>query len=341
MNNLAAYFPILAWGQDYNRATLNDDLIAAIIVTIMLIPQSLAYALLAGLPAEVGLYASILPLIAYAILGTSRTLAVGPVAVISLMTAAAIGKVATPGSPEYLAAAISLAFLSGLFLLALGLFRAGFLTNFLSHPVTSGFITASGLLIAISQLKHILGINASGDDLWQILHSLGQNISGTNFTTLTIGASAIAILFWARNGMKPFLMACGIKDSSATTLARLGPITVIILTTLATYIFSLGDYGVKLVGHVPQALPPLTFPDLSVAAWANLAGSAALLSIIGFVESISIGQTLGAKRRQRIDPDQELIALGASNIAASLTGGFPVTGGFARSIVNYSQLIIN
>ena len=160
----------------YGRATLTNDLVAALIVTIMLIPQSLAYALLAGLPPEVGLYASILPLVAYAVFGTSRTLAIGPVAVTSLMTAAAVGKIAAPGSPGYLEAAIVLALLSGLILAVMGLFRLGFVANFLSHPVVAGFITASGIIIAASQVKHLLGVTASGETLVEIIASLGRSI---------------------------------------------------------------------------------------------------------------------------------------------------------------------
>jgi sulfate permease, SulP family len=329
------YFPILQWGRGYDRSALSNDLLAAVIVTIMLIPQSLAYALLAGLPPEVGMYASMLPLVAYTMFGTSKALAVGPVAVISLMTAAAISKVAAPGSPEYLAAAITLAFLSGVFLLFLGLFRIGFLANFLSHPVISGFITASGIIIAVSQLKHVLGIKASGENLLQIIGSLTSNISGTNFITLTVGVLSTGFLFWARKGLKPFLIRTGMRPGAAAILARTGPVAAIALTTLAAWALSLGDKGVKLVGHVPQALPPLTIPSFSFQTWTALAGSAALLSVIGFVESVSVAQTLAAKKRQRIDPDQELVALGASNIAAAFTGGYPVTGGFARSIVNY------
>lgn len=329
------YLPILSWGRDYGRATFGADLLAAVIVTIMLIPQSLAYALLAGLPAEVGLYASILPLVAYTIFGTSRALAVGPVAVISLMTATAIGKVAVPGSPEYLAAALTLAFLSGLFLLLMGILRIGFLANFLSHPVISGFITASGILIAFGQLKHILGIKASGETLIELVNSIGVNITQINPVTLAIGIASTGFLFWARQGLKPLLVRLGMAGSTAAIVARTGPVAAIAATTFAAWVFALETKGVKLVGAVPQALPPLTAPNFSLETWGTLAGSAALLSVIGFVESVSVAQTLAAKKRQRIDPDQELVALGASNIAASFTGGYPVTGGFARSIVNF------
>ena len=202
---LKRYFPILEWGKTYTSQTLTSDLMAAVIVTIMLIPQSLAYALLAGLPPVVGLYASILPLILYAVFGTSRTLAVGPVAVISLMTASAAGAVAQQGSPEYLEAAITLAFLSGIMLALLGLLRAGFLANLLSHPVISGFITASGVLIATSQLRHIFGIDGGGSNWPEMLGSLAQGIGATNLTTIAIGIPAMLFLFWVRKGAKPAL----------------------------------------------------------------------------------------------------------------------------------------
>ncbi len=332
---MSRYFPILDWGRSYDRIALTNDLLAAVIVTIMLIPQSLAYAMLAGLPPEVGLYASILPLVAYAIFGTSRALAVGPVAVVSLMTAAAVSKIASPGSPEYLAAAILLALLSGVFLILLGLARIGFIANFLSHPVISGFITASAIIIAFSQLKYILGISANGENVFELLHSLASNVHKTNLVTLAIGSSAIAILFWARSNLNGMLQRIGIKPQLSAILARTGPVAVIAATMLAAYAFSLADRGVKLVGAVPRSLPSLSIPQFSLEQAYALIGSAALLSIIGFVESVSVAQTLAAKKRQRIDPDQELIALGASNLASAVSGGYPVTGGFARSIVNF------
>ena len=331
----ARYLPILDWGSRYDKDTLTNDLVAAVIVTIMLIPQSLAYALLAGLPAEMGLYASILPLVAYAIFGTSRALAVGPVAVVSLMTAAAVGNLALQGTAEYAAAAIVLAFLSGLVLLVMGIFRLGFLANFLSHPVIAGFITASGIIIATSQLKHILGIKASGHNLAELLQSIFAHLGEVNFWTLLIGVSATGFLFWVRKGLKPLLLKKGVKPRLADILAKAGPVAAVVVTTIFTWALGLADRGVAIVGDVPQGLPPLTIPDFDMDVWTSLLGSAVLISIIGFVESVSVAQTLAAKKRQRIAPDQELIGLGASNIAASISGGYPVTGGFARSVVNF------
>ena len=335
LSGIRRYFPILTWSRDYNRTVLTNDLMAAVIVTIMLIPQSLAYALLAGLPAEMGLYASILPLVAYAIFGTSRTLAVGPVAVVSLMTAAAAGKLAAQGTPEYIMAAITLAFLSGLMLLVMGLFRLGFLANFLSHPVIAGFITASGVLIATSQMKHILGVRAEGHNLIDMLTNLIAEVDAINWITLIIGGASLAFLFWVRKGLKPLLLSLGLKPRMADLLAKAGPVIAVALSILVVWLFGLDARGVAIVGQVPMGLPPLTLPGFSADLWGQLFGSALLISIIGFVESVSVAQTLAAKKRQRIVPDQELVGLGASNIAAAVSGGYPVTGGFARSVVNF------
>ena len=333
---LTRYLPILSWGHDYNRTALSNDLVAALIVTIMLIPQSLAYALLAGLPPEAGLYASIAPIMLYAVFGTSRALAVGPVAVVSLMTAAALSNIVEQGSMGYAVAALSLAALSGVILLAMGLFRLGFVANFLSHPVIAGFITASGILIAASQLKHILGIDAGGHTLVEFLISLVEHLPQTNFVTLIIGVTATAFLFWVRKGLKPFLIQRGLSPRAAEIAQKAGPVGAVFVTTLAVWLFGLSSWAdVAIVGEVPQSLPPLTMPDLSFDLLSALFVPALLISVIGFVESISVAQTLAAKKRQRIDPDQELIGLGMANIGAGFTGGYPVTGGFARSVVNF------
>ncbi|MEX1664097.1 SulP family inorganic anion transporter [Zhongshania sp. R06B22] len=332
---LKNYLPILTWAKEYDREVLLSDLLAAVIVTIMLIPQSLAYALLAGLPPQMGLYASMLPLVAYGIFGTSRTLSVGPVAVVSLMTASAIGHIASAGSTSYIEAALLLAFLSGVFLLGMGILRMGFLANFLSHPVIAGFITASGIIIAFSQLKHILGIKADGESLFSLLHSLYESVGSTNLTTVAVGLPTLIFLFWVRSGLKPLLVRAGLSDKAAGMLAKTGPVLGIIATSYAAYYFDLGSKGVVLVGEVPTGLPSLQMPKLGHDAWRELMMSAVFISIIGFVESVSVGHTLAAKRRQRITPNQELIGLGAANIAASFSGGYPVTGGFARSVVNF------
>ena len=338
MNTAARWLPalpILEWGRQYNRETLTNDLVAAMIVTIMLIPQSLAYALLAGLPAEVGLYASVAPLFLYAVLGSSRVLAVGPVAVVSLMTAATVAEHAAAGTHAYWQVAITLAFLSGGLLLLMGLLRLGFLANFLSHPVISGFISASGLLIALSQMKTIMGVKAEGHNFVELLNSLIHQASSVHLLTLLVGTSATGFLFWVRKGLKPLLVKAGLSLRLADMVAKAGPVAAIAVTTLLAWQMNWQEQGVKLVGTVPQGLPPMTMPLWDLNLWQELLVPALLISVVGFVESVSVGQTLAAKRRQRIEPDQELVALGGSNLSAAFTGGFPVTGGFARSVVNF------
>jgi len=328
-------FPILEWAPRYTSGEAINDLFAAVIVTIMLVPQSLAYAMLAGLPPVVGLYASILPLVAYAVFGTSRTLAVGPVAVVSLMTAAAIAPIATQGTEAYLAAAVMLAFLSGVILIGMAVLRLGFLANFLSHPVISGFITASGILIAASQLKHILGIRADGDTLPRIVEGVLGQITATNLFTVLLGISAVGFLFWVRKQLKPLLIRIGLPTRLADLLAKAGPLAAIVAAILAVVGFGLDARGVKIVGEIPAGLPPFALPAIDAELWVQLLPAALLISLVGFVESVSVAQTLAAKRRQRIEANQELVGLGTANIAAALSGGYPVTGGFARSVVNF------
>lgn len=240
-----------------------------------------------------------------------------------------------PGTSEYIVAAITLAFLSGAILLVLGFLRLGFLANFLSHPVIAGFITASGIIIAASQMKNILGIDASGHNLLEIIVSLFEHLGEVNWITVIIGVTTTAFLFWVRKGLLPLLIKLGLNARTSGIVAKAGPVAAIFVTTLAVWGFDLASRGVKIVGDVPTGLPPLSLPSFSMDLWSSLIVSAVVISIIGFVESVSVAQTLAAKNRQRIDPDQELIGLGAANIGAAFTGGFPVTGGFSRSVVNY------
>lgn len=333
--NLSRFIPMLGWAKTYSLSTFSSDLIAAVIVTIMLIPQSLAYALLAGVPPQVGLYASIAPLILYAIFGTSRALSVGPVAVVSLMTAAALGSLGLGSTAEYIAAASVLALISGGFLVLMGLLRLGFLANFLSHPVVSGFITASGIIIAASQVRHLLGIEAHGHTLWQLLQSMALHVDQINLPTVLLGFSALAFLLVVRRGLKGLLIRFGINPGAADLISKTSPVFAVVGATLSVWLLDLPSKGVAIIGTVPTGLPGLNIPMFDGDIWLALAGPAILISVIGFVESVSVGQTLAAKRRQRIDPDQELIGLGASNVSSALTGGFPVTGGFSRSVVNF------
>ncbi|SEK20771.1 SulP family inorganic anion transporter [Halomonas daqiaonensis] len=334
---LKRYLPIITWLPHYTRRLAGADLLAGVIVTVMVIPQSLAYAILAGLPAVVGLYASILPLLLYTLLGTSSTLAVGPVAIIALMTGAALSNVAAPGSPEYLEAALVLSLLSGAILTLMGLLRMGFFVNFLSHPVIAGFLSASGILIAASQAAHLLGIEASGHTVMALGLSLVENLAESHWPTVAIGAGSLVFLIAVRKAGKQALMALHLPPALADLLARAGPVAAVVVTTLVTWQFGLAEQGVAVVGEIPRGLPPLTLPGFDASLWSTLLMPAFLISMVGFVESVSMGQMLAAKRRQRISPNQEMIGLGGANLAAAFTAGMPVTGGLSRTVINFES----
>ena len=327
--------PALEWLRGYSRDNFINDALAAVIVTIMLIPQSLAYALLAGLPAEMGLYASILPLIAYALFGSSRTLSVGPVAVASLMTASAIGAVTAQGTVDYATAATMLALLGGVMLIVLGLLKFGFVANFLSHPVVSGFITASGVIIALGQLGPLMGVSIQGDTLPHLLTNLMQHWNTAHGLTALIGLCAVGFLLFARYKLADLLSSAGLSERTASLLVRSAPVLIMLVVIPLSYFKSFAEQGVPVVGYVPTGLPAFSAPHITWDLVRELAMPAFLIALIGFVESVSVGKTLGAKKRQRIDPNQELVGLGAANAAAALSGGFPVTGGFSRSVVNF------
>lgn len=332
---LKGYFPILEWGVSYNGKTATSDLVVAVIVTIMLIPQSLAYAQLAGLPAEVGLYASMAPLILYAIFGTSRSLSVGPVAVTSLMTLAAVAPIAAQGTPEYAAAAMILATITGIILIILGFLRLGFLANFMSFPVMAGLGTAVGIQIATGQLSPVTGIPSEGGTFLAQSISLVKNAEQINLYTAAIGISSIVFLLLVRKYFSNLLIKIGMGKSLAGIFAKMGPVIAIVITILVVSGLGLDKQGVKIVGVVPSGLPSITLPPFELSLWEQLLTPALLIAVVAYVASISVAQTLAAKKRQHVDPNQELIALGASNIGASLSGGFPVCGGFSRSIVNF------
>jgi len=335
LKNLFLRLPAAAWLRDYNTSTFKADMVAGVVVTMMLIPQSLAYALLAGLPAETGLYASIFPLIAYAVFGSSRALSVGPVAVVSLMTMVALSKIVEQGSVDYISAATALALLTGGFLLLMGTFRLGFIANFLSHTVVSGFITASGILIALSQLRHIVGISAHDDTAPEILRTLAANMTTINGTTAAIGLLVLVFLFWARSGVAPLLTQRGLTQNNAALIAKAAPVIGVVTTIFCVWYWRLDLQGVAIVGTIPTGLPRIAMPQISFALIEQLWLPALSIAIIGYVESVSVGKTLAAKKRTNIDTNQELFGLGAANVASAISGGFPVTGGLSRSVVNY------
>jgi len=332
---LRRILPGLEWLDGYNRQSLTRDGLASIVTAVLLIPQSLAYALLAGLPPQAGLYASITPLIAYALFGSSRVLAVGPVAVISLMTAAAIGSLGLSAPDEIMAAAGALALLSSLFLLLFGLLRLGSVANFLSRPVVEAFITASTVLIIASQLRHFLGVSMHGATIPELIVSFSASFDGINVVALIVGLTSLAFLLGARSLLPGLLKRIGLADPHITTMTRAAPAVLVALTALSAWSLNLHEQaGLAIVGELPSGMPPFAFPLIPLETWRALIGPAALISLVGFVESVSVGQSLAARRRETIEPNRELLGLGAANAAAAFTGGYPVTGGFARSVVN-------
>ncbi len=335
MNRLVQIFPVAGQLTLYSRDKLSSDLVAALLVSLILIPQSLAYAMLAGLPPELGLYASTLPIVIYALFGSSTTLAVGPVAIASIMTASALGSVSAQGIIDYIDGAIMLALLSGAFLTLLGIFRFGFIANFLSHSVVAGFITASGFLIAISQLKHIVGVDVSGHTFYTLVQSLLGALSNVHVLTMLVGSAALLFLLIARRWADPLLRTLGLSASMADLVARAAPAFGLVITTVVVATMGLDKEGVAIVGEIPVGFVSLGLPSFSFEAAKALALPAVFISIIGYVESISVGRTLATKRQEKLDPNQELIGLGGANVASGLVGAFPVTGGLARSVVNF------
>jgi SulP family sulfate permease len=335
---LQQYIPALNWLRNYQSKHLFGDITAGIIVTSLLIPQGMAYALLAGLPPQIGLYASILPAIIYPLLGTSQVLAVGPVAVDSLMVAAAIAKLAPQGSSEYLALAIALAFLVGIIEIGMGVLRMGFLVNFLSRSVISGFISGAAIIIGFSQVKHLLGLKIpSTESFVELLTLILGKITEVNWVTLSLGLSSIAILLYFNQPLVKLLKRRGWSEQRILPISKSAPLLVVILGTLLVSVFQWDRVaGVKIVGMVPLGLPPLTIPSFDLQTWRSLLPAALAIALVGYMEGFSGAQALASKRREKIDPNQELIAFGAANMSAAFTGGYPVTGGVSRSVVNFA-----
>ena len=317
---LETFLPALLWLKRYDRGNLPADLMAGLIVAVMLVPQGMAYALLAGLPPVIGLYASTVPLLIYALFGSSRQLAVGPVAIVSLLTLSGVSLLAEPGSAEFIALAALLALMVGVIQFALGLMRAGFITNFLSHAVISGFTSAAALIIGLSQLKHLLGIKLGrSENVFATLWEAGQNIGETNLITLAIGALSIATLLLFKRYAKRFP----------------APLLVVVVSALAVYLLGLNDYGVGIVGEVPRGLPGFALPALGLGSLRALLPIALTISFVSFMESIAVAKSIASKEKYKVDANRELVGLGLANIVGSLFRAYPVTGGFSRTAVNY------
>lgn len=332
------FFPLLGLLKQYRSEDFSGDLLAGIIVAIMLVPQSMGYALLAGLPPQAGLYASILPLMIYGLLGSSRFLAVGPVAMVSLLVASGVGGLVASGSPEYWTLALTLSLMSALILILLGVVRAGFLVNFLSHPVLSGFTTAAAIIIGVSQLKHVLGVSLPHSEfVYETLLHLYEQLPQTQPVPLVMTIVAVAVLLFFKQVLPKWLKTtAAISPVIKNTLQRSGPLVVVLLGAMITWIARLDqNMNLKIVGVVPSGLPPLTLPSFDPQLWSALLPSALTIAAVGYMESIAVARSMASKRRQTVDANQELLALGLANLGAAFTGGYPVTGGLSRSVVNF------
>ena len=314
-------FPLspAAWLRRYDRRDLGADLGAGLTVAVMLVPQGMAYALLAGMPAVAGLYASTVPLVAYALVGSSRTLAVGPVAIMSLLTLAGVGALAEPGSPEFIALAGLLALMVGVLQLTLGLLRGGVIVAFLSHAVVSGFTSAAAIVIGLSQLRHLIGVPLEADRPIMLVAEALARLDEAHLPTLALGLAAVALLVAGKRLPRRFPT----------------PLVVVVLATLLVSLLGLSEQGVRTVGAVPAGLPLPRLPEAPLAAILDLLPIALTIAFVGFMESVAVARSLAAKDGERIDADRELAGLGLANVAAGLLAAFPVTGGFSRSAVNH------
>ncbi|GJM32695.1 MAG: sodium-independent anion transporter [Saprospiraceae bacterium] len=313
------YLPIINWLKNYKKEWIGGDLSAGLTVGVMLIPQGMAYAMLAGLPPIYGLYASTIPLIIYAIFGTSRQLAVGPVAMVALLISSGVGQFADIGSSEFITLAILLALMVGVIQFSMGLFRLGFIVNFLSHPVIAGFTSAAALIIGFSQIKHLLGIEIPRGKVHETLINIVQNIENINLPTFLLGVAAIVTLLAVKRLNKRIP----------------GPLIIVLLGIIGVYLFQLTSLGVNVVGEVPGGLPAFSFPMVNIELIQRLLPTALTISFIGFMESIAVAKAIQKKHKDyEIDNNQELIGLGLANIVGSFFKAFPVTGGFSRTAVN-------
>ena len=326
------------WLKNYKKTDLNGDIAAGIIVAVVLVPQSMAYGILAELPPQIALYSSVLPLIIYALFGSSRTLAIGPVGLMSLMTGATLAEVNFINASEMISAAHTLALLVAIALLIMRVARLGAIINFLSHPVISGFVSASALIIALSQFKHILGLDiprglASYETLYLILSMLNK----TNLAAAGLGFASLFVLWWFKKYSERYLTKMLLNARIIQFLSKSSPLIAVIISTLVVYQFNLNTVQqVSIIGGIPPGLPQLLLPSLAPELITQLIPNAILIALIGYLESISIAKSMASQKRQKIDSNQELTGLSTANFAAAISGGYPVAGGFGRSMVNFS-----
>ncbi len=320
MEKIQRYVPILEWLPNYKKAYLKGDLMSGITVAVMLVPQGMAYALLAGLPPIYGLYASIVPLFLYAIFGTSRQLSVGPVALVSLLVLAGVGEFAETGTQAFVGMAIATAFIAGVIQILLGAFRLGFLINFLAHPVIAGFTSAAAFIIGFSQLKNLLGIDLPRSNfIHEIIASAAQNISQVHWPTMLLSFGGLAFILIAKSIKKSFP----------------GAIFAVIISTGIVFFLGLQEAGVSIVGEVPRGLPPVSVPEINGRLIVDLLPLALTICLVSFIESLAIAKTIESRHKNyRVIPNQELIALGITKIGGAFFQSYPTTGSFTRSAIN-------
>lgn len=335
---MTRYLPFLDWLVHYQRENFPSDLVAGVTVALILVPQSMAYAQIGGLPPQIGLYASVLPLLIYGLLGTSRSLGLGPTAITGLVSFAGAAPLAPVGSVEFIEIAVLLAMMSGIIQLVLGLLRAGFLANFLSRPVLVGFLNGAAILVAMSQVGNLLGLQIPRTNyiLEPLVYAL-THISDINLVTVGITLLSLAILYGFKTYLPPQLNKTNLPKIAKSILPNLSPLVAVIIGSLLIWLLNLKEVaGVSTVNIIATGLPAISLPSLDMTLWSTLLPGAFALAIVGYVEGISVGKSLASRDNDRVIPNQELIAIGAANIGASLTGGMGVSGSFSRSVVNYS-----
>lgn len=332
---LQDWLPICQWWPAYGRPALAADALAAVVVALLLIPQSLAYALLAGMPPVTGLYASMLPLVVYALMGSSSTLAVGPAALRSMMSIAAVGAVVAPGTAEFVTLTAVLALMVGLLLLVMGALRMGFVAGFLSHPVLAGFVTAAGLLIAMSQLSHVLGVPLPSSNVWVFGHGLWEQWSHVHALTLVIGLVAWSVLAWGPTVLRWLCPRVGLSPALTEGLLKLWPLCVLCVAVASSAVWAWTEQGVAVVGLIPSGWPAMGLPGWPSAAGmvSSLVVPAVLIALLTFAEQVSVAQNMAARRRERVDTHAEMRAMGAANMASGLSGAFAIGASFSRTVV--------
>ena len=338
VKNWRSYLPLWGTVKQYRRRDVAPDLVAGLILGVITIPQAIAYAFLAGLPAQAGLYACLVPMVLYAILGSSRHLVVGPVAVAALMVASAVGTYAPAYSDAYLGITAILSVQAGLFLWVLRLLQMGGIVNLLSHAVITGFVNAAALLIVISQLHPFFGLSFAGTEASPVarLEDLMNQLPELNVATFAIGLASMVCVFFFTYALIPLLQRLNRDFPDEHPVSKAGPIAAALLAGLTVWFFELdGTAAVATVGEVPGGLPSLVTPPFDPDLWLDLAPISAMIAFVAYVESYSVGATLANRERTRINSHQELIALGAANVGAAFTGAYPVAGSFTRSSVNY------